>query len=125
MTREEAVRAYFQSWLKQDDSALREIFAADAVYTESYGPQYTGLDQILRWFQDWNKRGTVLRWDVNGLTVQDDRLAVEWYFECAYEGNVDGFDGVSLIRFDEEGKIAELREFQSKHEHEYPYGKNG
>ncbi len=36
---------------------------------------------------------------------------------------IDGFDGVSIIEFNDDNKIASVKEFQSKHEHEYPYGK--
>lgn len=46
---------------------------------------------------------------------------VEWYFKCDYEGNVDGFDGVTIAEFNEDMKICDL-EFQSKAEHYYPYG---
>ena len=48
--------------------------------------------------------------------------AVEWYFKCDYEGNVDGFDGVTIAEFNEDMKICDLREFRSKAEHNYPYG---
>lgn len=43
-------------------------------------------------------------------------------FECDYEGNVDGFDGVTIAEFDADMKICDLKEFQSKAEHNYPYG---
>ena len=41
---------------------------------------------------------------------------------CDYEGNVDGFDGVTIAEFDADMKICDLKEFQSKAEHNYPYG---
>lgn len=44
---------------------------------------YKGIGQIIRWFEDWNRKGTVLQWDM---------------------------------------KICDLKEFQSKAEHYYPYG---
>ena len=45
----------------------------------------------------------------------------EWFFQCSYDGNIDGFDGVSIIEFDEKGKIKSVKEFQSKSEHIFPY----
>ena len=46
---------------------------------------------------------------------------VEWFFQCDYEGNVDGFDGVTIAEFDADIKICDLKEFQSKVEHYCPY----
>lgn len=115
------IRRYFACWLERDASALDEIFSPDIHYVECYGPAYRGLAQVRQWFADWNKRGRVLRWDIKRCMVQQDMLACEWFFECEYMGNVDGFDGVTLAVFDQQGKIAELREFQSKAEHHYPY----
>lgn len=150
---EQMIRRYFQAWLEQDPAPLEEIFAENAVYSECYGPEYRGLSQIKRWFEDWNQKGKVLEWRIKGFLHDGNRTAVEWYFRCDYEGEA-GFDGVSLIEFDSCdkidarcqtldaslwwfapqtengknahrrcGKIVSLKEFQSKAEHEFPYGK--
>lgn len=34
------------------------------------------------------------------------------------------FDGMSLMEFAEDGRICSLKEFQSKAEHEFPYGED-
>lgn len=34
---------------------------------------------------------------------------------------MDGFDGVTIAKFDVDMKICDLKEFQSKAEHYYPY----
>ena len=47
---------------------------------------------------------------------------VAWFFLCVFVGNVDGFDGVTIAEFDADMKICDLKEFQSKAEHCYPYG---
>lgn len=116
------VKRYFDAWITKDSSALPSVFADNIIYIECYGPQYRGLAQILRWFADWNQRGIVLRWELKNTLEHGNTLCVEWYFECEYDGVIDGFDGVSWIEFDEQGKIAALREFQSKSEHHFPYG---
>ena len=41
-----------------------EIFSQDALYIESWGPEYRGAETIRHWFQEWNTRGTVLQWDM-------------------------------------------------------------
>lgn len=122
MNKIEIIKEYFEAWLTKNASVLCAIFASDITYTECYGPQYQGLSQIQRWFTDWNRRGTVLQWDIRNVLESGNTLCVEWYFCCEYDGVTDGFDGVSWIEFDETGKIVNLREFQSKSEHHYPYG---
>lgn len=120
--RERIVRAWFSAWLNVDGSQIPTIFAENAVYSECYGPEYRGRAQIERWFADWNAHGRVLEWRIKRFLHDGASLAVEWYFRCDYDG-IDGFDGVTLVDFDADGRIARLCEFQSKSEHEFPYGK--
>lgn len=120
--REQAIRRYFAAWVENAPGCLPEIFAEDIVYSECYGPEYRSLVQIQKWFADWNQHGKVLEWRIKGFLQQGNKTAVEWYFRCEYDGNTDGFDGVSLIEFDDAGKIVSLKEFQSKAEHVFPYG---
>ena len=119
---EARVRGYFQAWLEQDLEAVKEVFAENVVYSECYGPEYRGLSQIIRWFTEWNERGRVLDWRIKRVLQENKTLVAEWYFQCQYEGVIDGFDGVSIVDFDDEMKIVKLREFQSKAEHYFPYG---
>ena len=115
--REDKIKQYFNMWLTKNGENLRELFADNIVYTECYGPEYHGILNIIDWFQAWNKYGTVLRWDIKQMLHQGNLVAVEWYFECEYEGNIDGFDGVSIIQFNKNEKIEVIKEFQSKAEH--------
>lgn len=121
MEREQIVKDYFQSWMNKDIKVLRTAFDSKAVYSECYGPEYHGIDMLERWFTDWNKRGSVLSWDIKQFIHQDNRIAAEWYFKCEYDGEIGEFDGVSLIEFNMENRIISLKEFQSKLPHYYPY----
>ena len=104
---EEVIRKYFQCWLDKDIDAVKEIFSDDIIYSECYGPVYKGIGQIIRWFEDWNQKGTVLQWDIKRVVVSGNTAVVEWFFQCDYEGNVDGFDGVTIdIMPQEEAKKA-------------------
>ena len=116
------IEKYFQAWIDVDLDTVKKVFSDDVIYTECYGPEYHGLSQIVRWFTDWNQKGRVLEWTIKRMVEQDKTIVVEWYFSCDYEGNVDGFDGVTIADFNDSGKIFRLREFQSKPEHNYPYG---
>ncbi len=110
--REEIIRLWFQMWLEKEDRGMDTVFDKDAVYVESWGPEYRGLDKIRLWFQEWNTRGTVRRWDIRQFFHKDAQTAVEWYFQCAMDGGrEDIFQGISLIRWTGEGKIAFLQEF--------------
>lgn len=62
--KERTIRRWFEMWLRQSDEGAEELFDRDAVYIESWGPEYHGLDKIRHWFQEWNTRGVVLRWDI-------------------------------------------------------------
>ena len=44
--REETVRLWFDMWLKKCDLGISDIFSENAVYTESWGPEYHGLLKI-------------------------------------------------------------------------------
>ena len=121
MQKEDIIRRYFQSWLDKNIEPLESIFSDAILYSECYGPEYHGLSQILKWFTDWNKNGTVLKWEIKNFIHQDMFTVVEWYFECTYNNEIGGFNGVSIIEFDENMMIINLKEFQSKAEHIYPY----
>lgn len=124
MWQEVLIQKYFKTWLEKENAIWKDIFSKDIVYSECYGPEYHGIDQLYQWFSDWNKIGTVIEWKIKGFVHQGNMTVVEWYFCCDYNHEISGFDGVSMIRFNEEKKIAELKEFQSKAEHYYPYEKS-
>ena len=121
MGRKALIEEYFQAWLTQDRSCFDRVFGEAVRYSECYGPEYCGLQQVKRWFDDWNQLGRVLAWDIKHFWQVEETCVVEWFFQCDYQGNVDGFDGVSLVRFSPENKILSLQEFQSKAEHHFPY----
>ena len=119
--KEEIISRYFNAWLTKDHSELENIFYSDIIYSECHGPEYRGIGQIKKWFSEWNRRGSVLEWRIKQFVHQDRITVVEWYFKCQYEGQIDGFDGISLITFNNNHQITSLKEFQSKAEHTHPY----
>lgn len=120
--REELIKHYFAAWVENEPGCLGEVFAPGIVYSECYGPEYRGIGQIQKWFSDWNRKGKVLEWRIKKFLHQGNDTVAEWYFCCEFEGERGGFDGVSWVQFDEAGKICQLKEFQSKAEHIFPYG---
>lgn len=119
--REQIIKKYFKSWLENNCSVLKDIFDLNVTYSECYGPEYHGIDTVTTWFKEWNKRGKVLVWDIKQFIQQGNITVVEWYFKCRYDGEIEEFDGVSLIEFNDNNYIVSLKEFQSKIPHYYPY----
>ena len=118
---ERTIRIYFQSWIDKDEEAFRNTFSENVVYSECYGPEYHGLGQLMQWFRDWNKSGSVLDWNVKRYLETDNTAIVEWRFHYIYDGEEDVFDGVTIADFNADGRIEKLSEFQSKADHYYPY----
>lgn len=123
MQQEEIIRRYFKAWLDNDIQIIKHTFSENIVYCECYGPEYHGISQIIKWFTEWHERGKVLEWTVKRVIQENNTLIAEWYFKCNYDGNIDGFDGVTIVDFDDNLRISRLCEYQSKAEHYYPYGK--
>lgn len=115
------IEAYFASWIKKSRAQFETFFDTNTLYSACYGSEYQGLAQIVKWFDDWNKRGSVLAWDITNLYRDNEIYIAEWYFKCEYAANIDEFNGVSLIRFNKAGKMISVKEFQSKAEHWLPY----
>ena len=120
--RESKIRQWFSMWLDKQDTGIEELFAPDAVYIESWGPEYHGSGKIKLWFDEWNSRGTVERWDIRQYFHKGDQTVVEWVFRCVMAGGtIQSFDGLSLIRWNKAGQICFLQEFGCNENRYDPY----
>jgi len=120
--REDIIHRWFTMWLRAQDTGIAQLFTEDAVYIESWGPEYHGADQIGHWFREWNTRGRVLRWEIKQFFHSDTQTAVVWYFQNAmHDGTVEAFDGVSLVRWAADGRICFLQEFGCNENRYNPY----
>lgn len=54
---------------------------------------------------------------------ENDTVVVDCFFMEQQGRAVHGFDGVSLIEFQADGKVSSIKEFESKSEHITPYPK--
>lgn len=110
--RERIIRRWFEMWLRAEDCGIRDIFAPDCVYTESWGPEYHGAAQVKHWFDEWNTRGKVLQWDIKQFFHQGCQTAVQWYFKNRLQnGQSEEFEGISLIVWNKRGQIISLTEY--------------
>ena len=120
--RESKIRQWFSMWLDRQDTGIEELFAPDAVYIESWGPEYYGSGKIKLWFDEWNSRGTVERWNIRQYFHKGDQTVVEWVFRCTMtDGTIQSFDGLSLIRWNEAGQICFLQQFGCNENRYDPY----
>ena len=120
--REAVIRRWFEMWLRGDARGVEDIFTEDAVYIESWGPEYHGAEKIAHWFREWNTRGMVVRWDVKQFFHKGDQTVVEWVFENRMgDGKAEAFEGMTLVRWTEEEKICFLQEFGCNQDRYDPY----
>lgn len=119
---ENKIQQWFSMWLDRNDTGIEYLFAPDAVYIESWGPEYHGNGKIKLWFDEWNTRGTVERWNIRQYFHKGDQTIVEWSFRCTMtDGTVQSFDGLSLIRWNDAGQICFLQEFGCNENRYDPY----
>lgn len=120
--RERIIRLWFEMWLTKKDLGISDIFSNNAIYIESWGPEYHGVQKIALWFKEWNTRGTVLQWDIKQFFHKDNQTIVEWYFKNQMDGGqAEAFDGISLIEWTLDNKIAFLKEFGCNENRYDPY----
>ena len=120
--REQKLRAWFEMWIRRSDEGAEALFDRDAVYIESWGPEYHGLEKIRHWFREWNTRGVVLRWDIRQFFHKGNQTVAEWAFENRMsDGTVEAFEGMTLVCWTENGKIGFLQEFGCNQNRYDPY----
>ena len=120
--RERIIRLWFDMWLAKKDLGIFDVFSDNAVYIESWGPEYHGSKKIKLWFEEWNTRGTVLQLDIKQFFHKGTQTIVEWYFKNKMNaGNVEAFEGMSLIKWTSDDKIALLKEFGCNENRYDPY----
>ena len=113
--RKKMIRLQFSMWLEKKNLGIDDIFAENVIYTESWGPCYSNRETVEHWFQEWNMRGRVIAQVIKQFFHKGNQTAVEWYFKNAMDtGDIEEFDGVSLIEWSAENKIKSLSEFGSK-----------
>ena len=114
--REKKIRDWFEAWLSRDDFCIDTVFSENIIYRESYGPVYIGINQLHRWYKEWNTEGTVLKWEIHDILHNESTTAISWRFTCRMnsKNHDSSFDGMSLIRWDQNDRIVELTEYACK-----------
>jgi steroid delta-isomerase len=106
---EKAVRQYVEAVGRQDLEATLALFAEDAHHEDPVGqPAKVGRDAIRKFFERAYRGsyGTTL---TGPLLVTGDHAAVHFIITVPSDGEPLIVRIIDLIRFDEDGLIAELR----------------
>ena len=120
--REEIIRTWFDMWLGQELLPLDAVFAPDVHYYEFQGTEYEGIDQIRRWFEEWNSKNRVKKWEIRRFIHYQDSTLVEFYLQSANTaGESREFEGVYLVEWNGAHQIEKLQEFYCKLPHYKPY----
>ena len=77
---------------------------------------------VKHWFEEWNTRGKVLVWQIKQFFHHENQTVVEWYFKNQMNnGNIEEFDGMSLVVWTDDNKIKLLKEFGCNLHNYNPY----
>lgn len=122
--REEIIKMWFDMWLSEDTTPMQAIFTDDVEYTECWGNQYFGNEEIGKWFADWHENNTMQVWDAQQFLHAEDKTVVSWHMEAlAKNGTPRWMDGVYVIEWDDSERIKALREYGANSRNIRPYGK--
>lgn len=107
------IEEWFFSWYDPNWNAFSNVFEENAYYSESWGPEYFGIEEIRQWFIKWHTRSTLEKWEIKNIINHNEYSVVEWYFCCCDKKDRNEFDGVSVIEWSTNNKIVSLKEFAS------------
>lgn len=120
MKKEAIIQKYFDMWVSGNFDNLDLLFDKNIYYSECYGPEYQGMDEIWQWIDKMRARQIVHKWNIKRFIHQGDTVVVEWFFEDEIKNERHEFDGVSIVEF-EGNKITSIKEFESVSKHTTPF----
>lgn len=113
----ETLRAFGEAIERGEPIVAADYFAPDATYEEPPVPMLRGRAALLAFFQDFADRHSDVSFTISRAfsDASKTRVASEWRF--AYTRTEDGtqrvFEGMSILDFDADGRIASWRGFST------------
>lgn len=108
---EASVQSYVDSYNRADLTGVVGLFAHDATLEDPVGtPLKNGIDEISEFFKAGIDMGAKLTLD-GPVRCVADHAAFAFHVELNWEGQTSRIDVIDIFRFDEAGKVAEMRAF--------------
>lgn len=116
-------QAYMAAWRTNNQSAFRELLAADFTATEADGATYYGLVEASRWFADWHARFVMQDWVLTHTYTQGMHTFAQWtltYADVHTPEQAVIVDGATDY-VTEAGRLVQLTEYQLGHQRFRPF----
>lgn len=111
--KDKIIKEWFQSWFTPDWDDFDNTFESEIYYSESWGPEYYGINEIKVWKNEWHKNTHLNNWSITKLNHIHNTSFIEWHFSCFDNKEINEFDGISVIEWGKNNKIKSLKEFAS------------
>ena len=122
--REEIINTWFDMWVGEDITPMAAIFTDDVEYTECWGYQYFGKEEISKWFQDWHKHNRMEAFYAKKFIHSEDKTVVTFKMEAlGMNGTPRWMDGVYIIEWGDDERIKSLEEYGENSRKARPYEK--
>jgi ketosteroid isomerase-like protein len=106
------LEAYRRAWEEADADAAAALFTEDATYRSNiFQDAYEGRDGVRRYWEDVTATQEDVRVAMGRPFMDGDRVAAEFWTTMRSDGADITLPGCLLLRFDEDGLCAALREY--------------
>jgi predicted SnoaL-like aldol condensation-catalyzing enzyme len=103
-----------RAWPKRDAEAIVALYADDVVYrSPAFRAPDLGLAGVRRYLNEQFPAEQNIECWFGRPIASGDRAAVEWWATWMEQGQELTFAGVTLLRFDEQGKVVEHRDYDN------------
>ena len=106
----QAYGAYFETLRPDNVERLRDLAAAEIRFEDPFN-EVRGVDQVIRLLDRMFEDATEVSFAMLDRTCGDDRCFLRWEFFCRpkrlSKGPIWRIEGVSMVRFDEDGRVVE------------------
>ncbi len=102
------------AWPQRDAEAIAALYADEAVYrSPAFRQPYSGLAGVRRYLgENFGAEENIECWFGEPI-VSGDRAAVEWWGSWREQGQELTFAGVTVLRFDDQGKVVDHRDYDN------------
>jgi hypothetical protein len=125
MDPETAARRWADTWARawphRDAEAIAELYADTVVYrSPAFRQPDFGLAGVRRYLNENLPAEENIECWFGQPIVSGDRAAVEWWASWTEQGQELTFAGVTVLRFDDRGKVVEHRDYDNHVERRQP-----